>query len=114
MPDGNATTAEEETKTVTTDVLVAAPAEKQNFAVPVALVAAVVAVTLAVLFIFFRKKKAQWYEKNSDRLLKSINYQLIQHEDYINEQVQNLTNIIAPPNKKKIKKKLFKSKSKQL
>lgn len=59
VTDGNATTAEEETKTVTTDVLVAAPAEKQNFAVPVALVAAVVAVTLAVLFIFFRKKKAQ-------------------------------------------------------
>ncbi len=54
--DGNATTSEDEIKTVTT-VEPADPVPKQNFAVPVVLVAAVVAVTLAVLFIFFRKKK---------------------------------------------------------
>ncbi len=65
VSDGNAVVTpgdaaqEEQTQTVTTDVLVAAPVEKQNFAVPVVLVAAVVAVTLAVLFIFFRKKKVK-------------------------------------------------------
>lgn len=50
------TLSEENTETVTT-VEVAEPVAKQNMVVPVLLVAAVAAVTLAVLFIFFRKKK---------------------------------------------------------
>ncbi|MBE6812681.1 MAG: hypothetical protein E7523_07340 [Ruminococcaceae bacterium] len=48
---------EKETTSTATAGDAADPVPKQNFAVPVLLVVAVVAVTLAVLFIFFRKKK---------------------------------------------------------
>ena len=57
VTDGNATEADEENTEPATAGDAAVSVPKQNFALPVLLVVAVVAVTLAVLFIFFRKKK---------------------------------------------------------
>lgn len=57
--DGNATEADEANTDAVSAGDTAEPVAKQNFAVPVVLVVAVVAVTLAVLFIFFRKKKVK-------------------------------------------------------
>lgn len=59
VTDGNAAENEEENTQTVTTIDPAEPVAKQNLAVPVVLVIAVVAVTLAVLFIFFRKKKEQ-------------------------------------------------------
>ncbi len=57
--DGNATEADEANTDAVSAGDTADPIPKQNFTVPVLLVVAVVAVTLAVLFIFFRKKKVK-------------------------------------------------------
>ena len=62
VTDGNTAENEKETREDADEVTAgntATPVPKQNFAVPVVLVVAVVAVTLAVLFIFFRKKKVK-------------------------------------------------------
>lgn len=62
VTDGNTAENEEETREDAGEVTAgdtAEPVAKQNYAVPVLLVVAVVAVTLAVLFIFFRKKKVK-------------------------------------------------------
>ncbi len=62
VTDGNTAENEEATREDADEVTAgdtAEPVAKQNYAVPVVLVVAVVAVTLAVLFVFFRKKKVK-------------------------------------------------------